>query len=682
MSTVEASKIKDNLIQIISSSEKIFDFTQEANAGLCLIPEKNPSAFWINIVLQENLNLSDSSKNPFETLIDPEDFQIENIATYAEHFASWDKKLDFLLADCDPVFFCINIKKVFNPTNKENFYLIGFKNDSNKNQTLANRKKEYQIRELKSSERRFKSLVKHASDAILIVNAKGKPIFVSHALENILGYTSKEAKDIYILDVCHPDFVEEIKQCFKDCLNNPGKPIIKHASKWKHKNGSWRWLEGIFTNMLHDPAINGIVDNFRDITKLMNARNVLVMKSKLQRLLMNISTRYINIPLEKVEETINESLMDLGRFVEADRAYIFDYDFNNNTCTNTFEWCEENISPEIHRNHKLPIEIFDSIWLKNHKSGLPNIVPKVEELDNEEFRTLLLKQDIKSLITLPLMKNGECIGFVGFDSVKRVHFYNSTEITFLNVFAEMLVNFRMRMDNTQRLQELVIKVEEQNKRLMDFSFITSHNIRSSVSNLIGLTDLIEIEGKNSEYTDMLRSSAHKLDSTIKNISQLLNFESALVQNKIEDCKLIKLTERVLDKKSELINNKNAEIQVKIPKDYKIKIASEYLENILLNLLDNALKYGVDENNKCIKIEAKPTSTHFEIKIIDFGNGINLKQHGKKLFKLGTRLSNNSDGQGIGLFMCKTQVRALKGEIAVKSKIGEGTTFIIKLNNYR
>ena len=434
--------------------------------------------------------------------------------------------------------------------------------------------------------------------------------------------------------------------------------------------------------MLHDPAINGIVDNFRDITKLMDARNILVMKSKLQRLLMNISTRYINIPLEKVEETINESLMDLGRFVDADRAYIFEYDFNKNSCTNTFEWCEENIKPEIHNNYNLSNEIFDPIWLKNHKSGLPNIIPEVAQIDNELFKALLVSQNIKSLITLPLMKSGECIGFVGFDSVKRIHYYNSTEITFLKVFAEMLVNFRLRMDNTQRLQELVIKVEEQNKRLMDFSFITSHNIRSSVSNLIGLTDLMELEGKQSEYTDMLRSSAHKLDSTIKNISQLLNFESALIQNKIENCSLFQLVRKVLDKHVDLINKKEAEIEIEIPNDFRIKIASEYLENILHNLLDNALKYGVDESNKRIKIEAKSTSTHIEIKIIDFGYGIDLQQHGNKLFKLGTRLSNNSEGQGIGLFMSKRQVEALNGEITIVSAIDKGTNFIIKLNRDR
>lgn len=87
------------------------------------------------------------------------------------------------------------------------------------------------------------------------------------------------------------------------------------------------------------------------------AEDEVVYLSNLQRILMMIASKYINIPLDKVEESIQESLGELGRFVNADRVYIFDYKFDNMVCNNTYEWCEEGIDAQIEELQQVPIDV-------------------------------------------------------------------------------------------------------------------------------------------------------------------------------------------------------------------------------------------------------------------------------------------------------------------------------------
>jgi hypothetical protein len=94
---------------------------------------------------------------------------------------------------------------------------------------------------------------------------------------------------------------------------------------------------------------------------------------------MDVSSTYINIPLHQLEETINKSLKDLGKFVGADRTYVFEYDWENGICNNTFEWCEEGVSPQIDELQALPIETI-KIWAGIHKEGKSINIP-------DSFRT-------------------------------------------------------------------------------------------------------------------------------------------------------------------------------------------------------------------------------------------------------------------------------------------------------
>ncbi len=119
---------------------------------------------------------------------------------------------------------------------------------------------------LMDSELRFRTLVENGSDGIAIIGEDGSTTYISPSIKNILGYTEKEAYALNLFEIVHPEDLPEVMKKMEVVLKYPGIPIQGHTSRGRHKDGSWRWLEATITNMLHDPIINGIVDNFRDVT--------------------------------------------------------------------------------------------------------------------------------------------------------------------------------------------------------------------------------------------------------------------------------------------------------------------------------------------------------------------------------------------------------------------------------
>ena len=76
-----------------------------------------------------------------------------------------------------------------------------------------------------------------------------------------------------------------------------------------------------------------------DITELKKTEEQIQKQVDLQNILIDISATYINLNIEDLESTIHASLEKLGKFVDADRAYIFDYNLKEQTASSTYEWC-------------------------------------------------------------------------------------------------------------------------------------------------------------------------------------------------------------------------------------------------------------------------------------------------------------------------------------------------------
>ncbi len=189
----------------------------------------------------------------------------------------------------------------------------------------------------------------------------------------------------------------------------------------------------------------------REVTEERRTEAALERKTRIQRALVDVATRWINLPPEELPSTIDSALGGMAEAIGADRAYVFAYDFGRDVATNTFEWCAPGIAPHIENLQALPLEsIGDAVKL--HRRGEAHHIPDVSDLQDQQLRTVLQEQGIQSLLTVPLFSGGECSGSVGFDFVRCRHLFSEEEHGLLAVFGELLAGVWERQAAEERFR--------------------------------------------------------------------------------------------------------------------------------------------------------------------------------------------------------------------------------------
>ena len=136
---------------------------------------------------------------------------------------------------------------------------------------------------LASSERRFRALVERSSDITLLTNRAGEIIYTSPATTRILGYDTEELLDFKGTDFIHPEYVERVITS-RDQASGLGDSA-KLQMRVRHKDGSWRWVDGSLTNYLDDPSVGARVYNLQDHTARRQAEEELIRsEAKFQQL--------------------------------------------------------------------------------------------------------------------------------------------------------------------------------------------------------------------------------------------------------------------------------------------------------------------------------------------------------------------------------------------------------------
>ena len=118
------------------------------------------------------------------------------------------------------------------------------------------------------SEERFRSLVQNSSDIITVISADGTILYQSPSMKRTLAHEPRDriGKNIFESPLIHPDDAAKQKDLIDQTIREPGlKPVFE--ARLRHVDGSWRWVEGIVSNLLDNPSVGGIVLNFRDITE-------------------------------------------------------------------------------------------------------------------------------------------------------------------------------------------------------------------------------------------------------------------------------------------------------------------------------------------------------------------------------------------------------------------------------
>lgn len=480
----------------------------------------------------------------------------------------------------------------------------------------------------------------------------------------IVGYTLQELgpQTIAIWEkLSHPDDLKRSGELLQQHFS--GELEYYHIeTRMKHKNGQWVWVldRGKVSEWDEDGKPLLMYGTHQDIT----------IRKYTELAMLKLSNELA--PLNGIE-LLNETCKYLADTLNFDFAFVGKVDDQQKTIE-TFNMYSNGlfIDPIVYNLRNTPCNevINGGICIFEHN---------VAKLFPEDL--MLTQMGIESYAGVPLLdKDGKIKGIIVLLSRKPI--VNRTLVdSILSVYRSKVSAEIDRIEAEEKLEVLLDTTKRQNDRLRHFSFITSHNIRSSVSNILGLTDILAENTEMAENMIPLLSVATKnLDTSIKNANQLLQLEEKLDTNELSECALKDYVTNVLAQLKKRIHDKSIEIKLELEVGMSIFTNPAYLESVLYNLISNACKYGINKQNKQIIIRAYQNTLGSFIEVQDFGDGLQNERDIERIFELGTRLHNSEDGQGFGLFMTKHQVEIMGGTIEVESKNGKGSLFKVHLNH--
>lgn len=217
---------------------------------------------------------------------------------------------------------------------------------------------------LRKSELLFRTLVEKGSEIIVMINAEGEVTYVSPSSEKVLGYKYEDRVGKNALEHIHPDDTPGVMAALQKLSEIPG---AVDGTKWRHlhADGTWHWLDGVATNLLHDPDIRSIILNFRDITDRKKIEDELLLSETKYKLL------FYSSPLPKYIYEV-ETL----RIVEVNRAATQLYGYGQEEFTKLtildIRPEEERLKLDQHLREKRPFESGVSdlgIWKHQKKNG-------------------------------------------------------------------------------------------------------------------------------------------------------------------------------------------------------------------------------------------------------------------------------------------------------------------------
>jgi PAS domain S-box-containing protein len=233
----------------------------------------------------------------------------------------------------------------------------------------------------------------------------------------------------------------------------------------------------------------------------------------------------------------------------------------------------------------------------------------------------------------------------------------------------------------QELQNLVDITADQNKKLLNFTYIISHNIRSHVANIIGVIELNDLGTDDEKQIswDLIKKSIGGLDTTIKNLNDIINIQTN-INLPIKYVQIRNEIEGIINSIKVLFDNAETNITYSFDHSISWQTNPAYFQSIILNLLTNSLKYKALTRPLKIKLSIAYEDNFNVLIFRDNGLGIDLQRNGDKVFGMYKTFHGNADAKGMGLFIVKNQIEALGGKIEIDSEVNIFTTFKVCFPN--
>jgi PAS domain S-box-containing protein len=492
-------------------------------------------------------------------------------------------------------------------------------------------------KKIEQSEKRYWELIENLPVATYSCDADGRIMIYNKAAAELWGLETEIDKDlwygswnIYSLD----NNPIPIELCPMAVALKEGKAVIGEEIIIKRPNGEKRYVIPHPVPFIdNEGRITGAVNVLADITENKQTQQTLKENEKKYRYLFDNNP----MPMWIIDEITS-------KFLDVNEMAILQYGYS--------------------RKEFLSMSAID-------------IRP---EEDKERFRQLDNSTEI----------NGTKFNRGIWNHIKKDGTVIPVEIIAQKIIYEgIMAQFILSNDITDR-RKAELNLEQQNKELIKtnaeldrFVYSVSHDLRSPLTSILGLLSFIEEESQEAdtlEHADMIHKSINRLDEFIKNIlSYSRNNRTGL---EIEKISIQETALAIVDSLQSMKEAKEIHYEIDIQEHEPFFSDALRFNTIMENLISNAIKHHRKRKfGRYIKITGQSDHEKLEFSVTDNGIGIAPENH-QKIFDMFFRLSGETDGSGIGLYIVRDAVEKMQGTLEIRSEKEIGTTFIIKLKNLK
>lgn len=507
--------------------------------------------------------------------------------------------------------------------------------------------------------------------------------------EKTLGYTQTELLTHPYLDFIHPEDRERtIAEVRK--LMDAGTNTFEFENRYLCKDGSYRWLLWNATPAREQQLLYCIA---HDITTRKQTELALQRQLEVDRLIANMSTRFINLPSEQISKGIDLALQEIGQFARVDTCFVLRYAGNRTIPYMVREWVAEGLSPQSQRAQILPLELFPpETFTQPHNQlqqgnvvEVTNVAERLEGAPGQSF-------PYQAFFAVPMTYEGENVGWVGIGYLKPIDRWLPGFKHLLRMVGEIITNALQRQQAETEIRELnrdleqrVLERTEQlaatNQELESFCYSVSHDLRAPLRAIDGFSQAL-VEDYDALLDDLGRDFLKRIRSATQRMGNLI--DDLLALSRVTRQELHMETVDLSALAAEIVQDlqqtdRERHVDIAISPTPVIRGDARLLRIMLENLLGNAWKFTSQTPQARIEFGTLPDSEQKVYFVRDNGAGFDMT-YASKLFGAFQRLHSASDfpGTGIGLATVQRIINRHRGRVWAESEVGRGSMFSFTL----